>query len=169
MGLQFKVIDKGYNKFVAEIKNFDKNPSVKIGILEENADRSDGKCNVDLMARHEYGAGVPQRSVIRAVTDSNIDKIFYDTIVKRYDKIINRYKHSIKILKKTGYDKTIKRSSNVYGMLNETGKVMKTKFRERFSKKYLKPNAPFTIAKKGSDVPLVEYGDLKEAINYKIE
>jgi len=150
MGLQLKIIDKGYKKFVSEIKNFDKNPKVKIGILEGNADRVDGKDNVDLMTKHEYGVGVPQRSVIRAGTDSNIDNIFNNTIVDQYDKIIIGH-------------------SNVIEMVNKTGAVVKTKFRERFSTKYLEPNAPFTIAKKGSDVPLVETGELKDTINYKVE
>jgi hypothetical protein len=149
VGVRVKVIDKGYNNFVAEAKKLGNNPKTKVGVLEGGPAREDGKDNVDIMMINEFGVGVPQRSIIRAGTDSNIDAIFRKEVHE--------------------YDKIIAGKNNVDTMLSETGEFVKKKFVQRFSKQFLLPNAPATVAAKGSDIPLVDTGELRESINYKVE
>lgn len=149
MGLNVRIIDKGYKYFVSEIKKLDENPRVNIGVLEENASRSDGLDNVDIMVRNEFGIDVPQRSVIKAGTDNNIKKAFKVEVQE--------------------YDKIIKGKGTIEEMVNKIGAFQKMKFRERFSTKYLQPNSPFTIMRKGSNIPLVDSGELRKSIDFKKE
>ena len=149
-----KVIDKGYNKFVSEIKQLVNNPKVEIGIQQEDNDRVNKKGendflkNIDLMYKHEFGVGVPQRSVIRAGTDDNIDNA--------YNKINELY------------NGVIKGVENVNSMFEKLGVYMERKLKERFSKQFLLENSPITIATKGRDVPLVDTGQMRESFSHKV-
>lgn len=152
MAMTLKIVDKGMDSFLKEIMELEKNPSVKIGVMQEEASRSDELDNVSLMSIHEFGSSdgkIPQRSIIREGTDSNVDNAF--------------------ALEVKEYDKTIRGKSTINKMVQKTGVFMEGEFKRRFNKKYLTPNAPETIRKKKSDTPLIDTGQLRQSIKSKVK
>lgn len=149
MAIKTNVIDLGMDQYLKEIKKIKKKPKTEIGVMKDDDSRSGKIGNVDLMKIHEFGIGVPQRSVIRAGTDKNIDGAF-SRAVKEYGKVI-------------------KGSGTINSMVGRVGVFMEGKFKKMFSKAYLKPNAKTTIRLKGSDTPLIDSGQLRQSIKSKTD
>ena len=79
MATTFKDVDKGYKKRLRALRKMAGPFHVSVGIQGKEADagREGGKTNVQIATLHEFGwpqddgSTIPERSFIRAGTDSN--------------------------------------------------------------------------------------------------
>lgn len=98
---------------------------------------------------HEFGLGVPERSFIRAWFDANQDKI-KKAIAAAMQQVI-----------KGKYTKEV--------ALERLGALFASQIQARISSNIPPPLAPSTIKRKGSSVALIDTGQLRSAITYRIE
>lgn len=71
--VSIRVIDRGYKKFLARIESFAKRQSdaVTVGFHSDAGSHDAGVTVVELASWHEFGIGVPERSMIRSWVDEN--------------------------------------------------------------------------------------------------
>lgn len=167
MGVKVKIVDLGMGDFLKEIKKLKKKPSVQVGVFADvKVRQTKGNIdNVGLMTIHEFGVpnnpfgsgkkagrgntvSITQRSIIRSATKEN-EKKGNEFILKEYDKMIKGLITFPKIFAKFGI-------------------FMENKFKLKFTDGTLEPNAPSTIKKKGSSRPLIDTGQLRQAIKSKV-
>lgn len=136
-----------WDKLIREI-SVPKN--VEVGIRGEDDQRHALEVgNVELGAIHEFGLGnVPERSFIR------------DTI----DKNLNGYRPLTRALSKRVY--TLKMS--LKNALEVLGSKVQSDMRRAIEAGIPPALDPATIARKGSSKPLVDTGQLKASISYKV-
>ena len=104
---------------------------------------------LDVGTIHEFGLGnVPERSFIRGWADENKEK---------NAKTISLLMRSVAQGKRTAED-----AANIIG-LRFVGEIQR-RMRDRIPP----PLKPATIARKGSDVPLIDTGQLRSSIQYKV-
>lgn len=135
---------------------------VKVGVcqndnkeyeLKEGEERSpDGPLTLaEIGAIHEFGApnaGIPERSFIRAGVQDRMVTI--RSMFKTYAKKINKG------------EMTQQQALGLVGLQAQAG------IQAKFTDGTLAPNAPSTIAAKGSSRPLIDTGQLRAAISYEI-
>lgn len=139
-----------YDEFMADMEEL-KSRRVKIGLLEGET-RDDGLSLAGIGAVHEYGSSdgrIPERSFLRAYVDGNrgaLRKIFAQLARK------------------------------VSGQEMSAGDAMKTlgvyavgEVRRFITNMSSPPLKPQTIARKGSSKVLIDTGQLRAGINYKVE
>lgn len=110
-----------------------------------------GKKLARIAAINEFGAPnkrIPERSFLRATVDQNQAR-YIGLIEKTVDRLLD--------------GETPDRSLGLIGMV-VVGDVQR-RIRGRINP----PNAPYTIAKKKSDVPLIDTGRLRQSIDYVVE
>jgi hypothetical protein len=102
----------------------------------------------EIAERHEFGLGVPQRSFIRAWYNENQSKILDD----------------IRKLTKAALDGKMpaKRAFELLGARFQ-GDIQK-----RMSAGIAPANAPATVKRKGSSTPLIDTGQLRSAISWRL-
>lgn len=98
---------------------------------------------------HEYGLGVPQRSWLRGFLDEN-DKQIRAVRSKLWRQLVE-----LKIDSETA--------------ASRLGAWLVGGIKKRIAARIPPPNAESTIARKGSSTPLIDTGQLRSAINYRIE
>jgi hypothetical protein len=117
--------------------------------VQEGERRDDGTDLVTVAAVNEFGAPkkkIPERSFIRSATDEQRPKV-------------ERMKRRI-------LEKLVDRTSNIRIELGELGAWMKAQIQNKIVRLKMPPNAPSTIAKKGSENPLVDKGQLHQSIRH---
>jgi len=150
--------DKGYAEFKEALELMKEQPVIKIGILAEDANKDkEGPLNLaGIAAVNEFGtrrAGpqnntvIPARSFIRSTMDEN----------KQYFIQVTRGA-IMKIL--TGAD--------VIKQLNIVGAVIARAIQQKITDIRTPPNAPSTIAAKGSSKPLIDTGRMRASIRHKV-
>lgn len=145
---------KKLDRYLSEIEIF-KRSYVKVGVLEGTKRRKSGRHAIMmamLAAVHEYGSAkrkIPERSFIRSWVDNNKTDI-KQTISKLYTLVCDGKINANTALKRLG----------AYG----TGGI-KARIREIKTP----PLKPRTIARKGSTQPLIDTGQLRNGIHYKVE
>jgi hypothetical protein len=120
------------------------NVAARVGVRGE-----DGEDLVTIAAANEFGtATIPERSFLRSTVDEGRAK--YAKLLRQ---AVERMVDGVPV-------------PLAMGVVGETlvGDVQK-KIRNRIPP----PNAPSTIARKGSDVPLIDTGRLRQSIDYEIE
>jgi hypothetical protein len=144
--------DKGYAKTLENAAKA-KHGTVKVGILaaegSESANKSPGLTVIDVATFNEFGLGVPERSFVRGYVDENENLIRND--IKKLALLIVQGK---------------KTTEDALGLL---GMKVQGEMQKRISEGIDPPNAPSTIAKKGSSKPLIDTGQLRASITYKVE
>lgn len=109
---------------------------------------------VELAAMHEFGAGVPERSFLRSTFDLHVGE--YKTILKR------ELKRDIELA--ITQKRPVLRAADSRGMKRVALK-MEGDVKKRIGTRQIPPpNAPSTIAQKGSDTPLIDTGKLRQSI-----
>lgn len=98
-----------------------------------------------LGAIHELGLGVPQRSFLRAYVDGNRATINEATL---------------RLIKSRGADPVV---------LELLGQFIVGEIQKRMAVGIPPPNAPSTIARKGSSTPLIHHGQLRAAVSYVVK
>lgn len=125
-------------------------PEVTVGIHERaGADRPDGGATVaEYGTYNEFGMGVPERSFLRAPLAKNQD-IYAEAIVE-------------------GIVLLVTKGEPLARSLGLVGEAAASDCREAIVAGIDPPNAPSTIARKGSSKPLVDTGRLRQSITYEV-
>lgn len=143
--------DKGFAALIRRIAKSDKPVSITVGFhdAEGGATTAGGKTVLEIATMHEYGLGVPMRSMIAAWFDANEAK-------------------NEEVLRKLGA-MVVKGKLTPEQGLEQAGLLMVADVQARITGGIEPPNAPATIAKKGSSTPLVDTGQMKSAIRHKVQ
>ena len=142
--------DLGYTAIITQLKALG-DAEISVGVLRNAGKEKDGTDLVDVAVYNEYGTrNIPPRPFLRIATDEHGGE-WQDLAEKCVGKIIegaldeNRALHLIGLQAQKDVQATIKDSSN------------------------FTPNAPATIARKGSSKPLIDTGRLRQSIRYRVE
>jgi hypothetical protein len=126
-----------------------KHTGLKVGVTEksgrEKHENSDEHTVGDIAFFNEYGTmTTPARSFIRDWVDGNIDKIAKDV--------------------EKDFLRVLVTSETVREALTKRGREYRASIVKRIIERIPPPNADVTVARKGGDIPLIETGQLVEAI-----
>lgn len=142
--------DRGWKRIKAELKRMS-GAYTKVGIQADQAPHkgNDGELApmVEIAAAHEFGVpdkGIPERSFLRAAFDEHKPEI---------DRLIE-----------TGRNQIFTGKSDVRGVLRVVGLFAVAKSKNRITSRIEPALSPATIARKGSDVPLIDTAQLIQSI-----
>lgn len=152
MGKAFSVTvkdtDMGFEEMVLGAESLLRQAYVKVGVIGQ-ASHGDGLTIVDIATFHEFGTEhVPPRSFVRATVDGNIQKI-----QDRQEEIM---------------DKILFEGADAQVEMGRLGLEVQGMMQKRIKDRISPPNKPSTIARKGSDVPLIDTGQLWRAISFEV-
>ena len=123
--------------------------SVTHSQVKNGRTKKPGKNMAQIAAENEFGTSrIPARSFMRTSFDENKQKL-NNAILNEYDKIIDG-------------KSTIERSLGLLGQA--LSKMIKKKIREIQTP----PNSPRTIREKKSSKPLIDFGQMVQAVTYKV-
>lgn len=148
------IIDKdhGFARIVGNIAKAAKQAYVTIGIHQEEGDKEHGPMTVaQIAAVHEYGSpenNIPQRSFIRDTHDLNLQ-----ANLER----LNRMEEHVLMDKLTQHQ-----------ALTFLGEVASKQMTSRINQGIAPALKPETIKRKGSSKPLIDTGQLKGSIGFKV-
>ncbi len=154
-----KYVDKGWNALRKMAKNVKQHDSfVKVGLLGEGAKKNDRRgdeklTNLEIGIIHEFGspaAGIPERSFVRATVNAKRGE--YALLLSRLVKEI----YSLKI--------DVRQALGILGA--RAAADMKNRITQGAG--IPPPLRASTIAAKGSDRPLVDTGQLVNAISWAV-
>lgn len=134
--------DRGWRKFVRAVKESE--VTITVGVQGANAaiPHVDSELTVaQVGAFNEFGFGVPERSFLRETIDTNRSK---------YVKLLRGLAAAI-------VNGTVK--AEVGAAL--IGEIVVGDIKQRIANRIPPPNAPETIERKGSSVPLIDQGQLR--------
>lgn len=145
--------DLGEKALLARLADAAKGVTLTVGVHEEQgaepAESGGGITVGEVATINEYGLGVPERSFIRAWADENADT------------------HQ-DFLRRAGVE-IVKGRLTATQALDQVGLKMVGEVQTRMAGGIPPPNAPSTIAKKGSSTPLEDTGQLRSSITHKVE
>ena len=154
------VIDKGWNRIVAELKKA-ANSFTKVGLPQEGELKGGTRTGsgreplvefsqlVTVGAVHEFGApsrNIPERPFLRTSFDES--------------------KGQINLMIEKEYDRILRGSADVAQSLGRVGVFLKGKIQKKIVDIKSPPNAPKTIERKGSSNPLIDTGQLRQSIQH---
>lgn len=149
--MTIKEIDNGYKKYLNSIKELN-NSAVQIGLFAEVGDKVLTKAIVNEFGTTQAGKNrniiIPERSFIRA------------TYNKQYKKVAKRFSQIFESFSNKKFDIKTKLKFIGIEQVSETQSTI-TNFKTP-------KNAPSTILRKGSSKPLIDTGEMRMKINYKI-
>lgn len=148
--------DHGWAAAIRNMKRLGGNKKVQVGILGRVGGRlvghNSGLNRATLMAIHEFGApaaNIPERAPIR----------------RTYDRNLARYAAQLE----AGVARILAGGATLDQVLDALGAQMALDVRNAIRGSQLPPpNAPSTIAKKGSAIPLIDYGELITSIGHEV-
>jgi hypothetical protein len=145
--------DKGYRDLVKRLYGI-KAPKIEVGIFEQDgafvyADGSTAVTVLDVAMWNEFGTGqIPERSFLRAWFDENQDKC---------RELVRRLLESV-----IAGTRTKEQALELLGV-TFVGQIQK-----RIADGISPANAPATIARKGSDKPLIDTGQLRSSVTHRV-
>lgn len=156
---------KGLSKLKRVLKNSDK--VVYVGILSKDGTNAhpskdeNGLTLLDVAIRNEFGyrkngKKIPRRSFLRDWVAQKRKEI--------QARLVGEAKKMVAQAGLTGLT-----PAHIKAVLERTGLWAQGSIQQRISNRIPPPNAPYTIWKKGSDVPLIDTGQLRSSISYKVE
>lgn len=151
MSFRLKDTDHGYKKMRENLKTASKGGGVSVGIhAQEGAQSEEGGAAtvLDVALWNEFGLGVPERSFIRAWVDENAS--------------VNKEKLRKAMAMVVRGQKTLEQALELIG-LNFQGGVQK-----KIAAGVPPPNAPSTIAQKGSSTPLINKGQMRQSVTFQV-
>lgn len=142
--------DRGYEELVSRVFAIGA-PKVAVGVFETDGSKVyvDGLTVLDVATFHEFGLGVPERSFLRGWFDENIE---------RAKEAIRRLMVSVVEGKRTKEQ-----------ALELFGQWLQGEIQKRIAEGIPPPLAQSTIDKKGSSTSLVDTGQLRSSVTYKVE
>lgn len=151
MSVKIKDVDRGYNALVKRVFGKEKH-SVAVGIFAKEGAQTydDGLTVLQVAIWNEFGTDkIPERSFIRAYFDENQERL-----KKIFARLMSYY-----VIQGRGTKEQV---------LELLGQQIVGEIRKRISRGIPPPNAPSTIAKKGSSKPLIDTGQLRSSITYRV-
>jgi len=145
-----RVVDKGANKLLKDLAVAAL--ATDIGIMGSEAGdtyEGGGMTTAEVAERHEFGIGVPQRSWLRGYVDENESIIM--ARLRAISDSIARGKGSLRI------------------GLEQLGVLTVGEIQERISNRIAPALAEATIKRKGSDVPLIDTGQLRSSVTHIVK
>lgn len=141
-------IDRGAKSLLARVAKA-KGLTLSVGVHDSEGVASEGNLTVaDVATIHEFGTGtIPQRSFIREWADEKISE-------------------NEALIKAVG-EKVIK-GLDVRVGLDRLGLKFVGSIQGRISQGIPPPNAPSTVARKGSSTPLIDTGQLRSSIRHRV-
>jgi len=147
MASRVKVEDLGLRKMLKRIKDMD-GWGVSVGVHEDDSHRGDGIDNATLYAIHEFGAGrVPERASLRTAFDSGLEG---------YVRLLAR-----------GASMVASGVTSPRAAVALVGEKSTADTVEAIRAGIPPPLAASTVARKGSSTPLIDTGQLVQAIKPK--
>lgn len=147
--------DHGYAKMRANLKAAAKGGGVSVGVhAAEGAAQAKGSSEaepatvLDVAYYNEFGLGVPERSFLRAWVDENAS-VNADKLRKAMQLVVKG-------------QKTLPEALALLGLSFQGG------IQKNMAVGIPPPNAPATVAKKGSSTPLVDTGQLRQSITFQV-
>lgn len=138
--------DRGWKKLITELKKANDASRAVVGIFGEDAVKDHGGVpNIDIAEKNEFGVGVPERSFIRATVDQK--------------------EKEIQGQMKASFLSVIDKKSTFKQALEQIGLYVEGQIKKRIAGGIPPPNAPSTIAKKGSSTPLIDTGQLRASVH----
>lgn len=135
-------------KFYAEIEKL-KKLQVRVGFQQGTAQEEDGTDICDVAMWNELGtSSTPSRPFLAMSVDDNADKI--NAFLKAQLKLLAQGR------------------TTAEGILKAIGVFQKGLIQEKIKSGDFEPNAPSTIAKKGSDKPLIDTGTMRQSVNFAV-
>lgn len=127
--------------------------SVKVGVLESSGIHPgpEGLSNAQIATVHEYGdpsRNIPQRSFIGSAIDEQREEL-------------SRFARA-------AVDSALDGSRTVREALSLLGEKGKAEIQAKITRGPFAPNAPLTIALKGSSKPLIDTGHLRQSVSYEV-
>lgn len=150
-GVRLQDSDHGYAKLVQTLKAWGE-PRISVGIHDADAGKADrrGVTVLEKAIFNEFGtAEIPARSFIRAWVDES-----QGAIVKALAS-----QARLVVAGKISKEQAIERVG-----LWAVGQIQ-----ARIAQGIDPPNAPSTIARKGSSTPLIDTGQLRSSVSYKVD
>lgn len=148
--------DRGWKKFRANAHTLTKEPGVTVGVhAAEGSKAEKGRGHaatatvLDVGWWNEFGLGVPERSFIRAWFDEA--------------------KGENLALAQTMLRRILEGSISIDDALNQMGALFAGRIQQRIAQGIPPPNSPLTIALKGSSTPLIESGQLRQSVTWKVQ
>lgn len=146
--------DMGYRKIMANLRMMGRiSPEVLVGVRGDAGESDDGTSLVLIAAVNEFGSAdghVPERSFLRSTIDEKKEKY-------------------LKLLTKATGDTIDKGRSAMRTALGRVGAIAVADVQRKIVTLRDPPNAPSTIAKKGSANPLVDTGRLGQSIDFEVK
>ena len=141
--------DLGFNRIMRDLQKLD-GMEVVAGMLKDSGKASNGASYVDIATWNEYGTKhIPSRPFIRISADTN-----KQAWAKMAQQCVN----------------AVIDGDSPRDAAQVIGHRMVEDIREVFGDtSKLKANAPSTIAKKGRNEPLVDSGEMRRRVNFRIE
>lgn len=135
---------KKFEKLLKELGQLE----VRIGIQQRETNE-DGVDLVDIAMFNELGTvHIPSRPFLRDSVDANGDQI-------------NNFLQSMK--------KELLKGGSAEDVLKKIGVFQKGLVQEQIVKGDFAPNSEETVRRKGSDIPLVDTGRMRQSVNYVIQ
>jgi hypothetical protein len=145
--------DMGWNDLAAKLKDMIGDPHVLVGVqgAEADAEHEGGVTNADVASWNEFGTPtIPARSFIRATVDLNEAKLQARAVLLGRGVLFEKFT-----------------PNQALGLLGEEARGMMI---QRINAHIDPPNAPSTIARKGSSTPLIAHtGALKNSLTTKVD
>jgi hypothetical protein len=142
--------DKGEKRFIEKLNQLKRGPHVKVGVLQNTGTHSGDLLTVaEVAAFNEYGTeNIPERSFIRSAIQE----------------------HRAELIQITGqlYKQMSEGKLSTEDALGRLGLKIQSLIRNKIDSIEEPPNAERTIARKGSSKPLIDTGQMRQAINYEI-
>lgn len=141
--------DPGFRNLIASLRSLE-DKKLKVGVLPSAGRNSEGVDLVDVAVWNEFGTRhIPARPFMRIAADKNENKW-------------NRYAERC-------VDAALKNRANINNAVCLLGEQIKSDVQRVIGSRDLAPNKASTIRRKGSSKPLIDHGDLRRSIGYKIE
>lgn len=146
--------DRGWKKLRGNAQAIAKQPGVTVGVhaaegarAETSRNGADAATVLDVAYWNEFGLGVPERSFIRAWFDEA--------------------KPENLALAQTMLKRILHGSISLDDALAQMGALFAGRIQQKIAQGIPPPNAPATIALKGSSTPLVDSGQLRQSVTWK--
>lgn len=149
--MQVRINDSGFNKYKNALKELD-SKQIHVGLFSSVGDEvlTKGIVNEFGTTATAYNSVViPERSFIRS------------TYNKQYKKVTEKINKIFVSILKGDY--------NIINKLKLIGLEQETEIKKTITDMKIPPNARFTIIKKGFDNPLIETGEMRSKISYKVK